>query len=47
MVVSAADGKVLAEYKLDALPVWDGMSVAGGRLFVSLKNGSVICMGGR
>jgi len=47
MVLSAADGKVLAEYKLEALPVWDGMSVAGGRLFVSLKNGSVICMGGR
>jgi hypothetical protein len=47
MVVSAVDGKVLAEYKLDALPVWDGMSVAGGRLFVSLKNGNVICMGGR
>jgi hypothetical protein len=42
-VVSADDGQKLAEYKLDDLPVWDGMSVAGGRLFMSLKNGTVIC----
>jgi hypothetical protein len=42
-VVSAADGRKLAEYKLDAVPVWDGMSVAGGRLFISLKNGAVVC----
>ncbi len=46
-VVSAADGKTLAEYKLDQPPVFDGMSAAGGRLFISLKNGNVICMGGR
>jgi len=43
MVVAADDGRTLAEYKLDALPVWDGMSVAGGRLFISAKNGTVIC----
>ena len=42
-VVSADDGKKLAEYKLDSLPVFDGMSVAGGKLFVSLKNGTVVC----
>ena len=46
-VVSAADGKTLAQYKLDQPPVFDGMSAAGGRLFISLKNGSVICMGAR
>jgi hypothetical protein len=42
-VVSADDGTKLAEYKLDSLPVFDGMSVAGGKLFLSLKNGTVVC----
>ena len=44
-VVSADDGKKLAEYKLEDLPVWDGMAVANGRLFVSLKNGQIACWG--
>ena len=30
--VSASDGKKLNEYKLEALPVWDGMATAYGRL---------------
>jgi hypothetical protein len=42
-VVAAEDGNKLAEYKLESIPVWDGMSVAGGRLFMSLKNGAVAC----
>jgi outer membrane protein assembly factor BamB len=42
-VVSADNGEKLAEYKLQALPVWDGLSVAGGRLFLSLKSGAVAC----
>ena len=42
-VVSAEDGKRLAEYRLDAVPVWDGMSVAGGKLFISLQNGTLMC----
>ncbi len=42
-VVSAADGQKLAEYKLEGVPVWDGMSVAGGRLFISLASGTVAC----
>ncbi|MBE3099143.1 MAG: PQQ-binding-like beta-propeller repeat protein [Planctomycetes bacterium] len=46
-VVSADTGEKLAEYKLDALPVWDGMSAAGGKLFVSLKNGTVVCWDGK
>jgi outer membrane protein assembly factor BamB len=41
--VSPADGKKLAEYKLDALPVWDGLAVANGKLFISLKDGTVAC----
>jgi len=42
-VVCADDGKRLAEYKLDALPVWDGLAVANGKLFISLKDGTVVC----
>ncbi|MCK5270375.1 MAG: hypothetical protein KAJ46_06305, partial [Sedimentisphaerales bacterium] len=41
--VSASDGKKLNEYKLGALPVWDGMATAYGRLYLSLKNGRVQC----
>jgi hypothetical protein len=42
-VVSTADGGTVSEQKLDAMPVFDGMSVAHGRVFVSLKNGEVQC----
>ena len=43
--VSIEDGRKLAEYKLDNIPVFDGMSAAGGRLFLSLKDGRVVCFG--
>ncbi|MFC1498117.1 PQQ-binding-like beta-propeller repeat protein [Verrucomicrobiota bacterium] len=42
-VRSAKDGKTLLEYKIDAMPVFDGMSAANGKLFVSLRNGEVVC----
>ena len=42
-VVSAADGKTLSETKLDTMPVFDGMSSAGGKVFISLKNGTLQC----
>ena len=41
--VSAEDGDRLAEYRIDSVPVSDGMSVAEGRVFISLIDGSVIC----
>ena len=44
--VSPADGKKLAEYKLDSPPVFDGMIAANGRLYVSTRDGRVLCMGG-
>jgi PQQ-like domain len=44
-VHSAADGKMLAEYKLDAPPVFDGLIAANGRLYLSLENGTLLCMG--
>jgi len=39
--VSVSDGGQNEELKLDALPVWDGMSVADGSLFVATKDGKV------
>lgn len=43
--MSASDGKELAEYKLDSPPVFDGMIAAGGRLYISTRDGRLICMG--
>ena len=44
---SETTGEKLGEVKLDAPPTWDGMAVANGRLYLSLNNGAVLCMGGR
>ena len=40
-------GPELAEYRLDAMPDWDGMAAAGGHLLVSLADGAVRCFGPR
>ncbi len=45
--VSAANGEKLAEYKLESVPVFDGMSAADGRLYLSMKNGCILCMAGK
>jgi len=42
-LVSAADGSTLAKYQIDALPIWDGMAAANGRLYLSTTDGSVLC----
>jgi len=46
-VLSAVDGKGkrLSEQNLTSMPVFDGMSAANGRLYVSLKDGTVECWG--
>jgi len=44
LVASARDGAREAGYALDAPPVWDGLAVAGGRLFVVTTDGSVLCL---
>jgi len=44
-VVSAADGKPLARYRIAAPPVFDGMAAAGGRLFLATAAGQVLCLG--
>ncbi|NQU23924.1 MAG: PQQ-binding-like beta-propeller repeat protein [Candidatus Nealsonbacteria bacterium] len=45
--VSTSDGSKLAEYKLDAPPVFDGMAAAADRLYVSTTAGRVVCLGGK
>ncbi len=45
--VSADTGSKLAELAMDSPPVVDGIIAAKGRLFISLKNGSVVCLEGQ
>ncbi|MBC8872705.1 MAG: PQQ-binding-like beta-propeller repeat protein [Planctomycetes bacterium] len=44
-IISPDDGKKIAEQKLESSPVFDGMAAASERLFVSLKNGKLVCFG--
>jgi len=44
LAVSTADGSLLAEYPLEAPPVFDGMAAAGGRLYIALEDGRLVCM---
>jgi outer membrane protein assembly factor BamB len=46
MAISVADGRTLAEFKLDTFSVWDGIAAARGRLFLSAQDGSVMCFAG-
>jgi outer membrane protein assembly factor BamB len=46
-VVSTADGKKLAEHKLDSPPVFDGMAASNGRLYLATKDGKVLCFAGK
>lgn len=43
-VFSTRDGSLLKSYSLDAAPAFDGMAAAYGRLYLSLKNGQLLCM---
>jgi len=40
------DGKMVTEQKLTAPPVFDGIIAAGGRIYMTLTDGKVVCMGG-
>ena len=46
-VVAAADGKKQAEVALGAVPVWDGMAVARGRVYLADAKGRVVCLAGK
>ncbi|MBL7219271.1 MAG: PQQ-binding-like beta-propeller repeat protein [Phycisphaerae bacterium] len=41
--VSKADGKKLAEYKLESPPVLDGLIAANGKLFIATRDGKLTC----
>ncbi len=43
--ISASKGRKIAEYKIDAGPVNDGLSAAQGKLFISATDGTILCMG--
>jgi outer membrane protein assembly factor BamB len=45
--LSSADGKKLAEYKLGAPPIFNGMAAADGKVYLSLTDGSIVCFGGQ
>lgn len=45
--VSTSDGSILAQYQLDSLPVFDGMAAARGQLYLSTKDGRVLCFGAK
>jgi outer membrane protein assembly factor BamB len=42
--VSPSDGTVLSEMRLSSMPVWDGMAIARGNLYLSLANGRMVCL---
>jgi hypothetical protein len=45
LVVSSQNGEKMAEYKLESLPVFDGMIAAGNNLYIAMKDGSITCLG--
>ncbi|MHC4916226.1 MAG: outer membrane protein assembly factor BamB family protein, partial [Planctomycetota bacterium] len=45
LAASRADGKTIAEVKLDSPPVFAGMAAAGGRLYMSCVDGKLRCFG--
>ncbi|MBM4028128.1 MAG: hypothetical protein FJ280_22450, partial [Planctomycetes bacterium] len=44
VAVSAKDGEKLSEAALESPPIFDGLIAAGGRLFASLENGTLLCL---
>jgi len=44
-VFSAKDGSLLESQPLPSLPAFDGLSAAGGRLYLSTLDGKIICFG--
>jgi outer membrane protein assembly factor BamB len=45
LVLSAADGRETDRLKLDSPPVYDGLAVADGRLFMACRDGTLRCFG--
>jgi hypothetical protein len=45
-IVNAADGRKISECALPAMPIFDGLSAANGRLYLATLDGKVLCYGG-
>jgi hypothetical protein len=43
-ILRAADGREISECRLPAMPVFDGLSAANGRLYVAMRDGQVMCL---
>ncbi len=43
-IVSTTDGNTLGRLDLESPPVWDGITVAGSRLFVATRAGAIVCL---
>ena len=46
LAIASDDGQILAEHKLDSPPVFDGLTAANARLFVTALDGKVLCFQG-
>ena len=44
-ICSVLDGEILTSVQLPAPAVRDGIAVAGGRIFISCRNGDLVCLG--
>jgi len=45
--VDCKTGNRLAEYRMDFMPVWDGMAAANGSLYISTMDGKIYCYSGK
>jgi outer membrane protein assembly factor BamB len=44
-LVSLVDGSKVCEISLDQPPAYDGIALAGGKVYVSLQDGTLMCLG--
>jgi outer membrane protein assembly factor BamB len=44
VALSTKSGEILTEMELDSPPIFDGLIAADGRLFVTLRDGSLMCL---
>ncbi len=43
--VDSGDGKTLSELEMEQVPVFDGMIAAGGNLYITTMEGTLLCLG--
>ena len=44
-IVSAENGKKVAEQPLETVPVYDGLALGSERVYLSLQNSKLLCFG--